>query len=393
MSECSSRGISAEKRCSSAPVFPDVHMGFHMHDTSTDGELKQNLLDARYAALANRARTPPANALVDHLLMVVTGEASGSSRGSYAKTKKQHRLAIEGFVGDLLRAQNHGKGKGWVFRSLAAQSFSGEDIGYRAFKHVLEKLVALDLVIHKPAVHTFGDGFTPGGPQLVYWRKASRFMATEALLELSARYGVAVVDASAHFIMELPRHPLQLRARATRTEYGEKVKGKVIRFDPTPETEKLENQVRSLNEFFDQFELRGGTHRGFIRIFNNGNDQDFDWNKGGRLYRQGDDTYQQLPKEDRLRMTINGEPVCEIDIRASYLTIYQGWNGEQLDLDQDPYDLPGLGPEAREVVKRWFVATFGSDGHLTRWPSDFVSDYRDQTGRKLGKDYPLKLIR
>ena len=53
-----------------------------------------------------------------------------------------------------------------------------------------------------------------------------------------------------------------------------------------------------------------------------------------------------------------------------------------------------LGVEARDVVKLWFVATFGSDGHLTRWPTEIVADYRDKTGgRKLGIDYPLKVVR
>ena len=93
-------------------------------------------------------------------------------------------------------------------------------------------------------------------------------------------------------------------------------------------------------------------------------------------------------------MTINGEPVCEIDIRASYLTIYHSWFGQELDLTRDPYVLSGLGMEARDVVKLWFVATFGSDGHLTRWPTEIVAEYRDKTGgRKLGKDYPLKVVR
>ena len=41
-------------------------------------------------------------------------------------------------------------------------------------------------------------------------------------------------------------------------------------------------------------------------------------------------------------MTINGEPVCEIDIRASYLTIYHSWFDQELDLTRDPYVLPGL---------------------------------------------------
>ena len=165
-----------------------------------------------------------------------------------------------------------------------------------------------------------------------------------------------------------------------------------MRFDPTPQTEELEAQLRELNEFFDQFQLQGGMHRGFNRIFNQGDLPDFDWNKGGRLYSHGPDNYQLLSSEHRLLMTINGEPVCEIDIRASYLTIFHAWFDEQLDLSSDPYVLPDLGPEARNIAKLWFVATFGNDGHLTRWPEKIVRDYREQTGRRLGRDYPIKTI-
>ena len=81
---------------------------------------------------------------------------------------------------------------------------------------------------------------------------------------------------------------------------------------------------------------------------------------GGRLYSQHfTDSYQVMSAEQRLKMTINGDPVAEIDIRASYLTIFLSLHGIQLPED-DPYELPGLGPEHRDAVKAWMVATFGN---------------------------------
>ena len=35
-------------------------------------------------------------------------------------------------------------------------------------------------------------------------------------------------------------------------------------------------------------------------------------------------------------MTFNGEAVAEIDVRASYLTLFYGWHGQQLDFNSDP---------------------------------------------------------
>jgi hypothetical protein len=148
----------------------------------------------------------------------------------------------------------------------------------------------------------------------------------------------------------------------------------------------------SENEFLDR-KLGGGVHRGYICVFNNGDDPGFDWDKGGRLYSQGHNNYQQMSGSERLKLTIGGEPVCEIDIRASYLTIFHALHGEQLSPVNDPYNLPGLGEEARATVKAWFLATFGHDRHLKKWPKKMVSDYREETGKALGKAYPIRSLR
>ena len=104
---------------------------------------------------------------------------------------------------------------------------------------------------------------------------------------------------------------------------------------------------------------------------------------GGRLYSHGERNYQQMESADRLRMTINGEPVCEVDIRASYLTIFHARHGEPFDATHDPYDVAGLGPEAREVVKMWVTASFGNDAPIERWPREVVAKYRERNGRNL----------
>jgi hypothetical protein len=166
-----------------------------------------------------------------------------------------------------------------------------------------------------------------------------------------------------------------------------------MKFERTGKALELEEQVRDLNNFLDGFDLRGGSHRGYVRIFNQGDHPSFDWSKGGRMYSQGDDSYQRLSQDDRRRMTINGEPVCEIDIRASYLTIYHAHFGAPLDPERDPYGLPGLPGDARGVVKLWFVATFGNNGHLERWPREIAAEYREKHGHPIGKRYPVKRIR
>jgi hypothetical protein len=72
------------------------------------------------------------------------------------------------------------------------------------------------------------------------------------------------------------------------------------------------------------YEFTGGEHYGFTRNFNNRS-----WKKGGRLYSVGGG-YQRLSEKKRLEMTINGEAVVEIDIKASFLTIYHARLGVPL---------------------------------------------------------------
>ena len=141
--------------------------------------------------------------------------------------------------------------------------------------------------------------------------------------------------------------------------------------------------------------IEGGEHRGYIRIFQNGDQAGFDWNYGGRLYSQPPiANYQQMSKKARLKMKFNGEAVAEIDIRASYLTLFYAWHGRHLDPSSDPYRLPGLGKDSREVAKLWMVATFGSPKPITRWPTALLKEYEEDHGKELDRKlYAVKLIR
>ena len=153
----------------------------------------------------------------------------------------------------------------------------------------------------------------------------------------------------------------------------------------------LAAEVRGLNEFLSGFKIEGGTHRGYRRGFNEGDLPGFDWNKGGRLY-GGNGSYQYTKPEKRLRMTIDGSPLVEIDVSASYLTMLYGLLGES-SFDpptRDPYDVDGV---ERSVAKAWMTATFGGKGHLRKWPDRTVEDFKKSDGRNLLDVMPLKDVR
>ena len=154
--------------------------------------------------------------------------------------------------------------------------------------------------------------------------------------------------------------------------------------------------MRELNEFLAKQEFGGGcVHRGYVRIFQNGDDPTFNWDRGGRLYSQPANTnYQQQDGTRRLETMINGSPVVEIDLRASYLTIFHAWHGVQLDAHNDPYVIPELGAEARDIVKLWVAVAFGSTTPLRKWPSDLLKNYEEENKRPLDrKRYTVAKLR
>jgi len=157
-----------------------------------------------------------------------------------------------------------------------------------------------------------------------------------------------------------------------------KERGRIIRdYARTPETERIERDIKELNEFLARIELTGGRHEGYVRIFNNQS-----WQKGGRLYSQCQDSYQLKPEHKRLGMKINGEPVAEIDLKASFLTICHAKLGVPLGNREDPYARAGI---ARDVAKLWCIASFGESAPKLRWPRKMVEDYRKDTGKDLRK--------
>jgi hypothetical protein len=66
----------------------------------------------------------------------------------------------------------------------------------------------------------------------------------------------------------------------------------------------------------------------------------------------------------------------------------------QLDCDKDPYVIPGLGEEARDVVKLWIAATFGNSSPLRGWPSDLLKNYAKENQQSLDrKRYSVSRLR
>jgi hypothetical protein len=338
---------------------------------------QDELQAATYAALRAHPTSEQAKALVTKLASLVEEHTiqTGLRERRRKDTANKLQYATGAFLADLLRPFEAEKLKScWVYKSLYKASFTGAPVGRHAFNQLRNGLEGLGFLQHVPG-HKVSDESADTGAY------AARFRATPALLGFCAEHGVPPAAVLDHFEFEydLPKHPIQLRRRKLKTSYRTtEAVGRPMEFERTPRVKEMEHAISGLNEFFAKQTLRGGVHQGYIRIFQNGDDADFDWNKGGRLYSQHlTESYQILSSTLRRKMTINGEQVAEIDISGSYLTIFLSLHGLQLDPTEDPYALPGLGVEHRGAVKQWFVGTFGSAKPIKRWPKDMLADDPD----------------
>ena len=97
----------------------------------------------------------------------------------------------------------------------------------------------------------------------------------------------------------------------------------------------MEAEVKELNRFLVSFDPGGAGFSGFRRLFHEGDIKGFDFQWGGCLYGVEDFNYQVMKKTDRPNLLINGEPISEIDINASYLSILHGVSGYALPDRED----------------------------------------------------------
>lgn len=100
---------------------------------------------------------------------------------------------------------------------------------------------------------------------------------------------------------------------------------------------------------------------------------------GGRIYTKGPDTFQTITKEERKHITINGEPVAEVDIQAAVLSIALRWFSMFPDispsvvippLGADPYQFKGLSRFPRDAIKHWVTVSLLRGKLLTQWTED-----------------------
>ena len=125
--------------------------------------------------------------------------------------------------------------------------------------------------------------------------------------------------------------------------------------DPTARA--IRDEVRAFNTFAAGFDVQHCRPPQFHRKFTGG------LPLHGRWYAGGSVNYQGFSKTERASLVIDGQPVVELDVRASFLTILHGLFDVPLPED-DLYAFPGI---PRDVVKAGIVATLGKGSIICQW--------------------------
>ncbi len=185
-------------------------------------------------------------------------------------------------------------------------------------------------------------------------------------------------------------HPVIVRGK--RQFWDKEEKGKRLPLIKThPGYIAAAEQVDRINAYMAPQILTGCNHEGFIRIFNHGDQHEFAYNMGGRLYSKASGvSYQNMEKHHRHDMRINGQPVVELDIRASFLTILYAQRGIAPDPFIDPYT---FGSIPREVVKAWIAMTLGYDRFHSKWSDETVNKMNEDEGIDLRQKYRIADVR
>lgn len=334
----------------------------------TSPEVAAELYLAPRANHKGRAVSADATRLVSFLDKTYPRPTKVSAqRGAYragGKLAAQRCQAIAAWLAELLISTVVEDGGGWLAVSLKKATFKKPNpVSWRTFDGIRKPWIAaglLEEITGFPGILAFGNP----GPLV---GRLTRFRATPRLLEICENNGITVDNADEHFAVEfdMPSELVQITSPPL----------------PTPDTplvQRLREEVAALNAFFAKHKLEGARHVGWVRKFHEGTGRDFNFDKGGRLYSQPGISklnYQQMPRDSRIALMIDGEPLSEIDISGSYLSIFYAAHGQEVNVAGAYDDILGPDDIHRAIVKAWVNASFGIGRLIGQWSADLKQDF------------------
>lgn len=338
------------------------------------------LMLAAMAPLLHRPVSEAAHRLTDDLYTLTVGwEEAHHPRVRKRRLDDQESLrsTIAAVTRDLLKASRSTRSEGWCYRPARNTDFTGTQAAARQYAAVRKAWEAEGLLDYvegiRHGLEWDGEVINPGGKLS---GRAPRLRATPRLLAMAEAHGITPENLKGHYKASHDRtYPVTLERSP--------------RFKRTPESDAVAERVRKHNAFLDGFTYSPDTDPVLVARYNEDPSRPGELAWGGRLYTPGEGGYQSWPKAERLRLRISGQPVAEVDIGASFLTIFLSQRGIRPPPGGDAYSLvPGV---HREVVKGLVTASFGKvDFRRKRWPDGLAASYAKKTGQDLKSDYQLQ---
>jgi hypothetical protein len=336
------------------------------------GGFREPMVEPSSARLANAASfnpevrpcSPAGTGLVTNLTRQVVmfqykSGARQNRRGTAAKAKLE--AAIGAIVGSILRAWS-GAGALTMKVPCRAKAYSRQPLPYRVVMDAKDALKGLGFIYQ---ANGFQDRTNGVG-------RITRVWPTDALLRLAANAGIFASTIKQHFarakeLLERaspPNVPALVVLHGLPSRPGAE-DAKEMPFDPDgAEVAAIRADVANQNEFAAATRIGGCRPPQWCRKFK------LDWDLHGRWYVPGSDSYQGMSSDERLEITIAGEPVVEIDIKGSLISLLHGVLGLPAPTD-DPYFIAKV---PRDVVKAWVNATLGKGSPVVRWSKDTIED-------------------
>ena len=364
---------------------------------------------ARPIALMGGPRSPEATALVDHFLQHHVLPARLASLPSDKHTSlgpsglQKRRKVVGALLADLLDLQADTRPDRTTpagMHGTSPKDFSVETLGFARLvllevSRSMESAGLLRVVKGAPRWQKAFDTYVVRGGELTTYR------LTDRAVGLAEERGVPVGEWSKHWRLKgdqtLPatmgQPLLVLRSKAIRVKGKKEITRDLPITSRNEQAGQITTGIKALNDFLATQEVGGIAFPGLRRIFSNGDQPDFAWNKHGRYYSlPGGHSYEVRASEWRRSViTLNGEAVEEVDLRASHLTLLHALMRQPFDHLQDPYAVPDL---PRAVVKAWVTQAMGaSNPRSQQWSKRAQEDFEsERPGQWLRDEYAIREV-
>lgn len=333
------------------------------------------------AQMTSVASSEKARSVIAELATTIEAHERETKERKYQRNKRAQSFqnTLGAIVGELLFASALSEFDGWLTWPLEKAKYTDLPFSQRDVSNVIDSLCELGLLeFVRGRPHFSKNPFVETGPIVKSAGYTSRLRLSVSGLEWFSERNVTGQNYTEHFDDSTPLNPVVLRSSSRRVN-NEKLKGSTLPLPKSPKAKAIIAELEKINSFLSGYTMRPTPFRGLYRLYNEADHPDFDFDRGGRLYGAGNESYQTLGKDERLALRIDDDPVAEIDISSSFLTIVYGLLGVPFDNTADPYAIDGF---ERDLVKKWTVATLSS-GTLARWPAGTPANYLEKTSRKI----------